>query len=65
MPTLTDPEQLQCYLNALANWQCEGYITFTDVARRWIRKELANFTAREIARLMHVYAVGPPPGFGW
>ena len=62
MPPLSDPERLQCYRNALANWRFEGYVRFTELADRWVRKELGGGTTRDIARLMNDFANGSPPG---
>jgi hypothetical protein len=53
MPPLNDPERLGCYRNALANWRYEGFITFTRDAFEWLRKELGDYSTREIARLMY------------
>ncbi len=38
MPPLSDPERLECYRNALANWQFDGYIRFTELADQWCTK---------------------------
>jgi hypothetical protein len=60
MPPLTDPERSQCYLNALANWRYDGFITFEKDAYRWLRAELPDHSVRELGRLLyeHVLANG-------
>jgi hypothetical protein len=50
MPPLSDPERLQCYRNALANWRFEGRVRFRELADRWVRKELGGCTTRDVAR---------------
>ena len=62
MPPLSDPERLQCYRNALANWRFEGYVRFTELADRWVRKQLAGCTTRDVARLMNDFVNGSTPG---
>ncbi len=55
MPPLTDPEKLTCYKNALANWQYEGFMTFTSVALDWLHKHFPGYSTREIAKLLYNY----------
>jgi len=52
MPPLTDPEKLQCYRNALANWRYEGFITFAKDALRWLHLELTEYSTRDIGKLL-------------
>jgi hypothetical protein len=53
MPPLTDPERLRCYLNALANWRYEGFITFTKDALRWLHTELPDYSTRDFGQMLH------------
>ena len=62
MPALSDPERLRCCRNALGNWRFEGYVRFTELADRWVRKELAGCTTRDVACLMNDFVNGPSPG---
>jgi hypothetical protein len=57
MPSLTDPERLQAYLNALGNWSFGGYVIFdlTQQAIDWMHREFPNISVRDLARLMHEY----------
>lgn len=58
MARLTDSIRLKAYEDALRNWRFEGYIQFklTEIAYRWIRRELSNITLKDIGRLMYEYA---------
>ena len=40
MGRLTDPERLQCYLNALANCRFTGFIELRPRVAEWLRQEL-------------------------
>jgi hypothetical protein len=44
-------------MDALSNWNFDGYIQFelTEQAYRWVRRELGNITLKEIGRLMFEY----------
>ena len=55
MAPLTDALTLRAYANALANWRFEGYVVWTGVALRWVRRELEGHTMQSIARAMHEY----------
>ena len=55
MPPLTDPERLQCYRNALANWNCTGYVDFTERAWAWVQAAFPTVTRRQMARLLYKY----------
>jgi len=56
MPPLTDPERLQCYRNALANWSYTDFIVFEELAWDWLRGNLGRVSSqRDIARLLHQY----------
>lgn len=57
MPSLTDPDRLAAYRDAICNWQIKGYVQFelTEQAHRWIRRELDNVTLKELSRIMFEY----------
>lgn len=55
MATLKDPQILQCFKNALANWRYDGFTTLTDVAADWLDNEFPGATPRDLAHLMHGY----------
>ena len=43
-------ERLQCFRNALSNWNYEGYVRLRPLAQDWLRSNLADFSMREIVR---------------
>ena len=45
MPSLTDPELLALYVEALKEWNCDGYIEWKPRPRDWLRENLGNFSA--------------------
>lgn len=47
MAKLTDPEKLQCYLNALANWRFDGFMQFKPIALQELDHEFEGMTERE------------------
>jgi hypothetical protein len=55
--TLTDPDRLIAYEDALGNWGVRGYIQFdlSEESHRWIRRELGGTTLRDIGRLIYEY----------
>jgi hypothetical protein len=56
MPPLTDPERFQWYLNALENWNVDGYVTFEEQALRWLRDQLPTyFPTRKLAELLYLH----------
>jgi hypothetical protein len=57
MPPLTDPERLQCYRNALMNWNYDGYVDFTERAWDWLRAAFPSYTKRQIAQLLHKHVL--------
>ena len=58
MPPLTDPELLNCYKIALANWRYSEFIRLTRIAQRWLLAELPGLTVTELGRLMHEHVAG-------
>lgn len=57
MATLTDPEVLACYVNALSNWRYEGFVEFLDDASKGLRKYLPGHTQRGFKALLHEFVV--------
>jgi hypothetical protein len=57
---LIDPDRLAAYLDALSNWNLNGYVEFrlTEQAYNWLRRELDGVTLKEFARLMYEYLQG-------
>ena len=57
MPPLSDPERLAAFKDALGNWNCTDYIQFdlTELAYRWISRELDGIGLTELGRLMQEY----------
>ncbi len=60
MPSLSDPELLALYLEALNEWNCDGYIEWKPRPRDWLRENLGDFSQKAIGRLLyeHVLAGG-------
>ncbi len=59
MARLTDPDRLAAYLDALGNWNVEGYVRFelNEPSHRWIERNLGSLQYRDIKQLMHDYVV--------
>jgi hypothetical protein len=57
LASLTDPDRLAAYKDALGNWRFDGYIQFdlTETAFEWVKRELEGITLKQIGRLMHEY----------
>lgn len=55
MARLTDPERLQCYLNALANWRFEGYIRLTPFAEEAFKRLKLGMPERQFRQLLYEY----------
>ena len=55
MAPLSDPDRLAAYRDALANWNCTGFVCFelNETAHKWLRSQLDGVTTKEFARLMH------------
>src|SRR5438552_18258196 len=52
MAPLTDPQILASLRAVLNNWHVTDYITWKDLARDWVGKNLVDYTPRDVARLM-------------
>lgn len=57
MAPLTNPERLKAYMDALSNWNYDGYVRFelNEQAYKWIKNELGQVTLKELGQLMHEY----------
>ncbi len=60
MARLTDPEKLRCYLCALANWRCRGYIDLTHFAQQQLKQLDPSIQEFDLRKIMpdHVRAGG-------
>ena len=63
--SLTDPDRLAAYKDALSNWQFgdgswTSYIRFelSETAYKWVKANLGDITLKELGRLMHEYVDG-------
>ncbi len=55
MPPLNDPERSRWYLNALENWEVEGYVIFEERARNWLRAELPAYSVKQLGELLYLH----------
>lgn len=53
MAPLSDPLVLASIRGALKEWRVTGYVTWKEVAREWVRKNLQGVNPESIAGLMH------------
>ncbi len=53
MPPLKDPELLGRFKAILNNWHVTDYVTAKEQALEWAGKNLAGFTLKSLAKLMH------------
>lgn len=45
--------RLQCFRNALENWNFQGYVRFNPLAQEWLLRELSGCPLKEVARELH------------
>jgi hypothetical protein len=57
MPPLRDPVLLAKILEALGEWNCDGYIQWKRRPAEWLRKNLPGYTQKANGRAMHDYAL--------
>jgi len=57
MAPLADPTLLTAYQNALRNHRFEGYVNWTELPARWVRRELEGLTTSRAAELMHDFVM--------
>ena len=55
MARLTNPAVLAQFRHALSSWKFTGYITWKEVARKWIEANMEEFTLRSIGEMMYDY----------
>jgi hypothetical protein len=53
MAPLTDPELLNRYLEALREWEIEGFVGWKRRAAEWLRLNLEDQTQKSVARAMY------------
>jgi len=58
MAPLTDRNLRAAYRNALANRRFEGYVNWTEVAHRWVLRELDGVTPDAVVDLMWEHVDG-------
>ncbi len=58
MAKLTDPEKLQCYRNALANWRFAGFVRLTPFAEEAFKQLKLEVSERQFRQLLHEYVLG-------
>jgi hypothetical protein len=55
MAPLSDPQILACIKQVLQNWHVTDYVTWKDVARDWVGRNLEALSPRDIARILHEF----------
>jgi hypothetical protein len=58
MAPLTDRSVLAKLLEALSEWDCDGFIQWKRLPAEWLRKNLKGWTPKGIGRLMHEHVAG-------
>jgi hypothetical protein len=59
MARLTDASVVARLVEALHEWNCEGFIQWKRLPAEWMRKNLEGFTQKDVGRMMHEHvAVG-------
>ena len=53
MPPLVDPQILGMIRAVLSNWHVTDYVTAKEEAQAWAGKNLAHFSLKGLAKLMH------------
>jgi hypothetical protein len=52
---LTDPRLLASFLEALKEWNCDGFIQWKRLPAEWLRKNLENLSQKAVGQLMWEY----------
>ena len=52
MAPLRDPDLLEKYIEALKEWNCDGFIQWKRLAAEWLRKNLEGYGQKAVGRLM-------------
>ena len=55
MSTLTDPEVLFCYRNALCNWKYDGYVVYMKDAAEGLRRYLVGFSQKGFKEVLYQF----------
>jgi hypothetical protein len=53
MPPLRDPDLLAKFLEALKEWDCEGFIQWKRRPAEWLRENLQGHSQRAVAQAMY------------
>ncbi len=53
MGPLRTPELLRKYLEALREWNCDGFIQWKQVPAQWLRKNLDGWSQKAVGQLMY------------
>ena len=48
-------KRIECYGNALRNWNFQGYVRFKSLAQEWIANELPEYSLMDIAREFAIF----------
>ncbi len=57
MPPLRDPDTLSKFLEALKEWNCDGYIQWKARPAEWLRKNLQGCSQKAIGQAMYDHVV--------
>ena len=57
MPPLRDPDTLSKFLEALKEWNCDGYIQWKRRPAEWLRKNLQSCSQKAIGQAMYDHVV--------
>ena len=57
MTRLSDPGVLATFLEALKEWNCDGYIQWNRRAAEWLRRNLDGWSQKAVGQAMHDHVV--------
>lgn len=58
MAPLKDPELLAKFIEALKEWNCDGFIQWKRLPTEWLRRNLEGYSQKAVGRLMWEYVAG-------
>lgn len=61
MTPLRDGNLIQRFLDALKEWNCDGFIQWKRVPAEWLRKNLEGYTTKAIGRMIYEHVVNGGP----